>query len=191
MTPYEAYKLYLALKNHFTTKYDYFRYNGKVKVDGNSFDTRKDKYLFQKLAKHKDPQNLIVSNMVDRDCSWVGDLFTPEAQDCYTDWLKRQQSLSYIFKNDLDRLLPDFDSNFIVKSGQHPPLLKLYLQRKIGIETLIILQDIIGFFKHWNKCIDDTIIWPGIYTKTQKYKPFIRYDISKFKSCLRDQFLTA
>jgi hypothetical protein len=31
MTPFEVYKKYLALKNHFTKdSYDYFKYGGKV-----------------------------------------------------------------------------------------------------------------------------------------------------------------
>ena len=33
VSPFEAYQTYLALKQHFTRpSYDYFKYNGKVKV---------------------------------------------------------------------------------------------------------------------------------------------------------------
>ena len=53
MSPFEAYKLYTAIKNHFTTEsYDYFKYNGKVRASEHTFETRKDKYMFYKLSKH-------------------------------------------------------------------------------------------------------------------------------------------
>ena len=40
---FKAYKLYLAVKNHFTTSYDYFKYNGKVNAKEDSFLKRRDK----------------------------------------------------------------------------------------------------------------------------------------------------
>ena len=51
MTDYEAYTTYLALKLHFSTDYDFFRYNGKVSASPESFKKRKEKYQFVKLAK--------------------------------------------------------------------------------------------------------------------------------------------
>ena len=39
MTGFEVYKTYLALKQHFTKQeYDYFKYNGKVRANENSFE---------------------------------------------------------------------------------------------------------------------------------------------------------
>ena len=49
MQPFEAYTLFLAIKNHFVkADYDYFKYNGKVSASFNSFLARKDKYYFSK-----------------------------------------------------------------------------------------------------------------------------------------------
>ena len=40
-TPLEAYQTYLAIKNHFSSpSYDYFKYQGKVKVNSQSFEKR-------------------------------------------------------------------------------------------------------------------------------------------------------
>jgi hypothetical protein len=64
-TAYEAYKDYLALRNHFNNeKYDYFLYNGKVSGSVASFEKRKDRFFFEKLAKHRDPHGLMVANFV-------------------------------------------------------------------------------------------------------------------------------
>ena len=51
MTGFEVYKVYLALKQHFTKQeYDYFKYHGKVRANENSFEQRRDRYFFKKLA---------------------------------------------------------------------------------------------------------------------------------------------
>ena len=38
-----AYKTYLAIKQHFTSNYDYKKYNGKVKATEESFLKRRDR----------------------------------------------------------------------------------------------------------------------------------------------------
>ena len=52
MNEFEAYQKYIALKLHFTSDYDYFKYNGKTNVTLNSFNERKDKFHFKKLVKN-------------------------------------------------------------------------------------------------------------------------------------------
>lgn len=186
---FEAYQTYLALKQHFTRDgYDYFRYGGKVSARLSSFESRKDKYFFYKLAKHKDLEQFLLANFVDKDVSWVRDLLGSEAEQIYTEWLKRQQSLSYIFKNDLDRMKDDLNENLMVHGGQHPYLLNLYMSHDICLESLIIMDDTLNFFKLWNKKIEEDIIWPDVYRKCAKYKPFLRYDRTHFKKMLRERF---
>lgn len=188
VTPFEAYRNFLALKMHFNSDYDYVKYNGKVSASSQSFDTRKDKYQFYKLSKHKDPLKYLIANFVDGDLKWIGDIFSDESEKTYNEWLRRQQSITYIFEQDLNKLLTSFNDNVIVKNGQHPYLLKQYLRREISIETIIILNDILGFFNHWNKNIEDSVLWPTIYRKLTKYKPFLHYDIFKCRKILKDKF---
>ena len=65
MTPFEAFSMYIALKNHFTQKrFDYLKYNGKSRMTQKSFDKRKDKIFFQKLAKHEDVQGFLIANFI-------------------------------------------------------------------------------------------------------------------------------
>lgn len=189
MTPFEAYRTYLAIKQHFTQKsYDYFKYNGKVNVRADSFDTRRDKYQFHKLSKHRDPINYLVANFINSDVKWVGDLLSDNAEQIYTDWLKKQQSLTYNFTNELNNLLTNFEDNLIVKDGQHPYLLKLYRQGIVGIETMVILNDLVNFFPYWDRTIEDRVLWPDARMKILKYKPFVQYDAEKCKKVLNDHF---
>jgi hypothetical protein len=187
MTPYEAYKLFLAVKMHFTQpKYDYFRYNGKVNANLDAFNRRRDKYHFAKLAKHKDPLGYLVSQYVAGNfAGWAGDLFAEECEQAYTQYLARQQSITYNFQTDLGKLEEGFVSKFKVKDGQHPEALVMLRRETISIETFTILNNHLKFFPLWDTRIDDTVLWPSIRERCLKYRPFIDYDRVKIKSILR------
>jgi hypothetical protein len=190
MNAFDVFKDYVALKNHFTTKsYDYFKYNGKIRATPSTFNQRKDRIFFMKLAKHQDPKNFLVANFVESDNAWIGDLaYNEDAQKNYINWSKRQQSLSYIFTNDVEKLDDKFDFNFIVENGQHPPAMKLYLRKQITIETLIILIDLVRCFSHWQKNMGEDIVWKELSHKLIKYKPFLQYDRDKMKNILLARF---
>lgn len=186
MTPFEAYQLFLAVKMHFTQpSYDMVKYNGKVNANFNSFCKRRDKYQFAKLARHKDPQNFLIANFIDGNNKWVGELFTDDSEHNYVEWLKRQQSLTYMITNEIEMLDDNFIEHFKVKDGQHPNLLVMYKRNKIHIETLTVLNNILQFFPIWDKKINDTIIWPNIRDKCLKYHHFLHYDKTKIKKLVK------
>lgn len=190
MTPFEAYKLYNAISMHFTTpSYDYFKYNGKVRADEHTFETRKDKYMFYKLSKHSDPITFLVANFAEGKKVWVGDLFSQDKDMAYNDYLRRKQSLSYIFETDIDNLLENFDKNFEVPNdGDYPFLLKLLTRKKIAKESFIIMNDCVRFFGSWNKKITDPVLWPQIALNCKKLYPFLSYEKDKYCSILRNKF---
>jgi len=185
---FDIYVYYLALKRHFTSSYDFFKYNGKVKANAMSFENRKDKFFFYKLSKRKDAQDLILANMLVDPNVWAGDLLDDKAAEIYQTWTKRKQALTYNFKNDINNLDDDFNSNFYVENGQHPRVIKLYNMRQISLETLVILCDVVKCMSYWEKNISDTIVWPTIANLMRKYRPFLEYDKSKMKKILLDRF---
>lgn len=188
MTPFECYKLFLAIKMHFTNaKYDAFKYNFKVSANLDAFNRRRDKYHFGKLARHKDPTGYLVSQYVAGNFTgWIGDLFTEEAERVYTQYLARRQSITYNFQSELERIEEGFISRFKVKDGQHPDALVQFRRGAISVETFTILNNHLNFFEIWDNKIDDTIIWPGIRDRCLKYKPFLHYDKAKIKCILHD-----
>lgn len=191
MTGFEAYKLYLALKSHFTSKtYDYFKYNGVTRAKFESFEQRKDKYFFTKLAKKKDAMGFLVSLFVyGKKDMWIGDIVkNEEIDELYLKRQKIKESISYVFSNDLDKLDQDFLKNIKVVDGQHPYLLNLLLGEHINIETFIILNDLIKFVPYWNKHIEDQAIWPEVRLKCKKYQPFMEYNRDKCLKIFVDRF---
>ena len=188
MTDYDAYKLYCALKRHFqTTTYDYFKYSGKVKVSYAAFERRNDKYFFAKLAKHKDVMGFLVANFYYGDV-WVGDLVNEQiAEKQYREWLRRKESLSYIFKSELDSI-DDLRVAMKVSDKQHPVLLKRFMSKDMSAETLIILDAVQNncLFRYWDSKLSDPV-WDSEYNKLLKLTPFISFDVDKYKHIVTDR----
>ena len=112
--------------------------------------------------------------------------------DNYARWQKRIESLSYVFKGDIDTLFDfieekkiKFDDLFKVKEGQHPPLVKLYLANKVTIETMLILDELLNYTKRFNKTIKEKVIWPKKYKLMMNYKPFLKYNSTKMKMIIK------
>lgn len=185
---FDLYVYYLALKRHFTSNYDFFKYNGKVKANAMSFENRKDKFFFYRLTKYPNPKDHILANIIENPDVWIGDLLEDKAKDVYDQWLKIRESLSYTFRTDLGKLDYDDPNKDIMTSGEHPNLLKLYMQGQFHIESLIILDGLMKIFSYWDKNIQDTILWPDINKKCQNYRPFLQYEKQKMRKIVLDKY---
>lgn len=191
MSAFECYKEYLALKNHFSKQdYDYFKYNGKLKANPDSFNSRKDKIFFQKLAKHPDVHNFLVANLSKNEKAWIKELaYSEDAEKTYKEWLKKTQSLTYLIKNEIKELAPTFDVNFVVyKDTPHPYLLKMYLGGYVSLETMCVLLDLTKAKKHWDSKMEYDPVYQDVKLKIEKYTPFIKYDKEKVKNIVIDYF---
>jgi len=121
--------------------------------------------------------------------AWAGELLDDKAESIYKEWVKRKQSLTYQFKSDIINLDDQFNDNFVVKDGQHPRLLKLYMMNDISLETLVMICDITKCLGHWEKNISDTIVFPDINKLVRKYRPFLDYDKQKMRKILLDKYI--
>ena len=194
--PFESYKLYNALKLHFETDgYDAIKYHFKTSVKPTSFFKRKDKFFFAKLAKTYGPElkEFYVANFKN-DVKYVGDMLNEGGERYYRDHKKIMESLSYQFQTDINKLNDmdvSFDSLLEAEENNHPLIIKLWMQEEIQLETIVILDSILGFVERENRKITDTIIWPDIYRKIMKYKPFVKFDRDKCLHLLKETFTNA
>ena len=186
---FNAYVKFLALRKHFTTdNYDYFKYNGKVRANYETFMSRNDAYSFAKLAKKDDVQGLILSNLLINKNIWVRDLLDSEGEARYMNWRKKIESLGYVFKSELAHLNDEYKRNFISVDGQHPYVMTLLLQKKISLETFTILTFMANIFSYWSEKIVDKHISFDIIDKSRKYKPFLEFDTNRFKTIVKERF---
>jgi hypothetical protein len=194
MDEFSVYKMYLALKLHFTTDaYDVIKQRGKVRASRQAFAKRTDLFSIKKISKNytdEEVANFLVANFVSGD-RWGG-MFDIEAGQRYTLWKKKIESLSYAFSQDLDNLIQECEDSgidpkaiFTISKGQHPYIIKAYLRKTIGIETLVILEKLTGFINKFDSEINDTIVWPDISRLIKKYKPFLVIDVEKYDAIFR------
>ena len=184
MEAYEAYKIYHALKLHFNSDYDYTKYNGKAKVTVDSYLKRKDRPFFAKVArKYMTPENtknFFVSNFIVNPKGWVGNF----NEENYSEYRKRNQSLKYNYKNELNELFQKisiFDELFHVKEGQHPLLLKQFLAKKVSLETMCIMESLLEYCKYWNEDIEEQYVWKEQEKLIKNYSSVLTFDKSLYK----------
>lgn len=196
MTPFDVYCTYLAFKNHFSKpNYDYFKYNGKSKASIESFNKRKDRYFFEKLSRQRSDHEIkefFVANFIessDPQSLWIGQIIK-EGEDNYKNWQQRTQSLSYRFSTEIESLFSvnEFDDVFKSSNGKHPLILKKYFSKDICIETLVILNKILGFQKQFDSKLKDPI-WEYESIKLTKYSPFINIDTNKYINILKSKVI--
>ena len=193
MSPFEVYKSYISIKSHFSNpKYDYFKYGGKSRVTETSFKKRKDIYWFQKISRQKNDEEIksfFVANFAecnDPERLWIGDIIR-NGEDTYSNWLKKSQSLTYLFKTECEVFISkeNFENLFDCKNGNHPELLKKYLQKALTLETLVILNMILNYVKDFDKKMNDPV-WEMMSLKIQKYQCFLNIDVAGYKNILKE-----
>ena len=191
VTPFETYQHYLSLKNHFTNpKYDFFKYGAKTRASVASFNKRRDKYWFEKTSrKYSDKEivDFLVSNFVASDTPgnlWIGEIINSGERN-YAEWMKRQQSLSYLYREQMQEFFSEnkLEDAFNCSKG-HPPILKKFLGGEISIETLSICEKIFCFGERFDKKLDDPV-WETVSLKLKKYIPFLNIDMFRYKKILR------
>ena len=192
MMPFDAYKCYLAMKNHFTKdNYDYQKYRGKTRATNQAFYKRKDRFWFEKFARQKTDQEVeefFVANFTscsDPESLWIGEMIK-EGEGRYQDWQKKVQSLSYVFKQEAEDLFTDnkVDEVFDCSKG-HPPILRKYLGGNISLESLVICDRIFGYGKNFDKDLNDPV-WETVSRRVKKYKPFLNINVHRYKKILKE-----
>ena len=154
---HQVFKTYLAFKLHFSKEnYDFFEANGQGRSKEKSYQQRNDFYFFETLArklKDEETKEYMLASFVSSENPekvWIGDV----KRNGYNRWLvwqKLQGSLTYVFSSDCDELVKhmeihqyNFNQLFETTKG-HPPSLKLLFKQKICLETLLIMDMILGF----------------------------------------------
>ena len=183
MLAFDAYKEYVALKNHFTKdNYDYIKYNGHSRVKADSFNKRKDKVFFEKLAKHPDVHGFLLANLSDNPKHWIRDLaYSEDAELTYKDWLKRNQSLTYNYRKDFKKIMESMNED-----QHHPSAIRLYLGGEISLESLCIYVKMVDAISKWNTRLEYDPIWKEIRMKIEKYSPFVKFEKPKIKQIMVD-----
>jgi len=182
MKGYDLFQIYLGVKLHFTSdSYDFFRFRGKTNTSFESYLKRKDKYWFERLSRSfkGDPVDFFFALLAHNPNQWIGEVMEGGHEEVYTQWQKRMQNYSEEFGEDMGMLCSlagDRGFNWLFKSadGGHPPLLQAVVRGEISPESLITLDEMLGFFGEFSKMLDGDPLWETMRKRCDKYRPFLR-----------------
>lgn len=187
MNSFEVYSTYVALKTHFSRKtYDYFKYNGTVKVSIEKYNKRPDKYFFEKIAKKYNKEEVIqyfVSNFLVNSNFHIIQMNNQN----YAEWQRKMQSFSYLFSMDVDTILErctTINECMQCNNSNHSQVLKLFLGGSLMMETLIMLNRLTGFIDRYDDLLNEDPIWKQLSFILRKYDPFIQGSSKQVKQII-------
>ena len=181
MQPIDVYQMYCAMKAHFSkSSYNFIKYGGKTKVSRDSFWKRNDRYFFVKISKkynYDEIKDYLLSNFIQNRNGYIANFNDQN----YENWLDRKMMFYNIFQQELKPYIKNFEPLFEVKDGNHPTLLKEYLGKRVSLETMVILDELVDFSKKWDKQLGDDVVWPDIKNLMNNYKGFLTINKNKYR----------
>jgi hypothetical protein len=191
MTGFKAFRYYLALKLHFNNdKYNVFENKGNIKYSYENFNSRNDRHIFEKLARKFDTDKDLIQFLVANFAYGHDNMIfaIEEANEYYLEWQKRKQSISRIFRDDLNTIELESQKNALSLDqiinftlNEYPSIIKLYLGKKIAIESISILNDLLDFIPKWKQNPSAMLILESDIRKIEKLKGFVKYEQQKIK----------
>jgi hypothetical protein len=199
MTGFKAFRYYLALKLHFNNdKYNVFENKGNIKYSYENFNSRNDRHIFEKLARKFDTDKDLIQFLVANFAYGHDNMIfaIEEANEYYLEWQKRKQSISRIFKDDLNTIELESQKNALSLDqiinftlNEYPSIIKLYLGKKIAIESISILNDLLDFIPKWKQNPSGMLILESDIRRIEKLKGFVKYEQEKIKPIF-NEFIT-
>ena len=109
----------------------------------------------------KEIENFFIANFVgcdDPQTLYIVDIIK-NGEQRYREWQKKTQSLSYVFRGEVEQTFSgkDFDSFFKVEENRHPQIVKEFIRKNISIETFIIIDKVIGYKPILDKKLSDPV----------------------------------
>ncbi len=160
MNGYETYKIYQALRLHFTTDYDAVKYNFKTAVKVDTFEKRRDRYFFEKLSRNYNREELIqyfAANLIHNTNMWIGEF----NDNRLNEYISRKEKLTYLVTEDMKKMsdkgytFDDLCSLFDNKTWN--PLIEALRSDEIHIETVAVIDILVNFLNRVKSEISDPL----------------------------------
>lgn len=187
---HKAYQMYLAVKLHFMSdSYDITKHRGRVMTNKAKFGEQNRENLYLRFSDKFDNRQQMAQYLIANFAygAWGNtDIVagTSEADKNFTEWNRRKQSMTQVFKNDLAKIRlhcetneVDFNKDIQSKFPQIPNLFQLFLGNHITLETLIIIDRFNPFLDNWKQNLGN--LFKDEIRRIIKARPFVKFDESK------------
>ncbi|WWQ13117.1 DNA helicase loader [Morganella phage vB_Mm5] len=177
-------KLYLVMKNHFSGKFDAIHYKWNMKISEHTFEKRKDKYYFQKLAKRYTFRELylfFMSNFIENPDFWIGDI--DNGIETYQTYVGRLKRLDTVFSDELTNIYQFAKSRNIPlgkifeysTKSKTSYIVKLVQSKVVSYEVFLLLDCVLDIINKHDQIAND-LIWSEFSKKIKAYKKIIVLD---------------
>lgn len=178
--PFEIYLLYCSLKAHYNGKYDYFTCKRSSRIKYETFEKRKDKFFFYKIAKKytiKEAELFLSVNFAYNNNFWIGQFDERTTNEIYSQHLKIRYSFEYYLTKDIKFLEENggFVDSLKVKDDIYPKAIYHLKANEVSFESITFLYNVMDLYKYWK--IKDNIIYPVLEMKLIKFYPFLNFNI--------------
>ena len=180
---------YLALRLHFTSDYDFIKFNGGLKnkirtpADVDTFMSSKN-YQFSALlsTKLKTKQNIfdfILANLVNNPSVWLADLIWDSGYDIYIKWKARQESFTHSYIKDVNFITDYIIDNrisfntYLKPTSEFPLIIQHHIQRKINIETVCVVEHLLKFLTPADKVFLTNFVYEDSSSLIKNYLPLL------------------
>lgn len=179
---FETYRTFAALRQHFARPdYDFFLYNGKVRVSPKTYENHRDRHVYERVARHRDPVGLMVACLVEDPRAWIGEVAGGNLV-----YVARRAVVEDL-TNVLQAQQPQFISTAVPHgSGFHPTLLRAYLSRRVPVEVAALVVETSGCADAWRSAYGADPVVQEATLRLTKYAPFVEYDRDKARAILVD-----
>jgi len=180
LTPFETYVDWIALRAHFTTDYDYFKYGGKIRATIESFNVSPARFTMEKISKRNDAHQFLISMTISSLREWIVQAAKdPAMLQYHIGRMKRVESLGYTVTSEVRTLYQDkaqFNDALRITEERHPTTYRNYLQDGMSLETLTVLTHLTGAIHEWDALLAHDPVWSDMSRTVKKYYPFLQFD---------------
>lgn len=193
---YKDFKTYMALKLHFdpANSYDYFKYNGVIKVSEASFQSRKDStrfYAFERKIKDRDAKDVLLAYALKHyKVDWIGKI------NSSPDLLDNADNYTRLLDNIYEELevycralftMGDHPFDCFKSDGRDsfPIIVNEVIAERLPKPIYVVLNKALPF--HHRFQIDDPIIFDELDYILRQYEGFVDVDAERCRSIIRTQ----
>lgn len=185
MDDFTAYKLYLAIKLHFSQKsYDVFQTRGAVRgISYEAFKKKKEAAWFVGLSrKFNNPKEFVQYLVACAAYGSISDVFDYQTSfDNYALWLKNKQRTTRIILDDLDEI-EDLSS---LINDTPPKILRMLIADRIHVETAVAINRYKNFVDPLLE--QDYLIFSREGLRIKKLDRFVKYNTDEINRVIQSK----
>lgn len=187
-----AKELFLALKLHLTSGYDFNQFGGHLRRGSKTTNQFEAEKISSQLKTEEYVRDFFIANLLEsflsgRMMTYIGEYIDQDCIKVWNEWQGRQDTLSYKFNEDLKKLNRPLKELIILEKGQtHPILIRELMARRIMPETVaIIIRLCPKLPKYWLSNTSDPFMLPEVVHFIKNYSTLLNFDEEKFRQVLQ------